>query len=287
MKKFSLILILIIFCSVQTRAACDYSKMCAPEPYDLSSKACRITSRTTGMTFLAEKIVQFIIKKELKKATKERFKAEIKSYSAKDLLQGRFKSLKISGKNLEMEGVYLTRFEAKTICDFNYVGLEKNSIKFKENMAMKFLIEISDKDLRKTVKSTSYLDRLNKIKFSGLGITFLKLDGADVQIKNNKLYFTINVTSPVSSKPIPMIINSDLKVENGRIVITKLKFVNLCTLINLSRAACLLNTLNPLSFSMEVLDNKNSKMNIQTVDIIDDKIIIEGNIFIPKNSIKK
>lgn len=290
MKKliltFGIIIGLTVLCSTQALAVCDYSSKCAPKAYDLSSRGCQVTSKVTGMTFLAEKIAQSIIKKELKKATKEKFKVEMKSYSAKDLIQGRFKSLKISGANLEIDGVYLTSFEAKTSCDFNYVELQKNTIKFKENMAMNFAISISDMDLRKTVHSSGYLDMMNKINFSAMGITFFKLSGADVQIKNNKLYFTIKVTSPMSKKPVDILVRSDLKIEDGNIVMTKVDFVNMYTVLDLSKVTYLLNILNPLSFSTNILDNKNSQMNIQSVDIIGDKIYITGNLFIPKNTIK-
>lgn len=284
MKKYLLVICLMIFCTVPAFAVCDYSQMCA-QPYDLCSRGCQISSRITGMTFLAEKIAQSIIKGQLKKATKERFKVEVKSYSLRDLAGGRFKSLKMTGKNLEIEGVYLTSLEVKTLCDFNYVQLNKKSksIKFKENMVMEFSTEISDADLRKTVKSTGYLDMLNKTNLCAFGITFFKLEGADVQIKNNKLYFTIKVTTPLSDKPITVIMRSGLKVEEGNIVLTKIDFVNPFTAIDLSKASYLLNAINPLTFSVDILNNKNSKMIVQTVDIIGDKIIVKGIIFIPKN----
>lgn len=285
MKKVFLILFLMLFCTSQTFAACDYSNMCAPKAYDISSKSCRVTSKITGMTFFAEKIAGFVIKHELKKATKAKFKVEMRSYSAKDLMQGRFTSLKIYGKNLDIDDAYLTYFEAKTACDFNYIILDKKakSVKFKENMVLNYAIEISNQDLKKTVQSTGYLDMLNKTKLSAFGITFFKLDKADVQLKNDKLYFTLNVTTPLSSNPIPVVVRSDIKVEEGNIVLTKIDLVNAYTVIDLSKITYLLNALNPLTFSTDILNNKNSKMKIQTVCIKSDKIYINGNVFIPKN----
>lgn len=286
MKRLVLILCLLVFSSTQAFAICDYSAKCAPKAYDLSSKGAQITSKITGMTFLTEKIAQIIIKKELRKATKEKFKIEMKSYSANDLIHGRFKSLKISGKNLDIDGVYLTSLEAKTLCDFNYVELYKNNIKFKENMVMDFAMEISSQDLQKTIQSTGYLDKLNKTNLSCFGITFFKLSGAEVQVKNNKLYFTVKVTTPMSANPIPIVVRSDLKVEDGNIVMTKIDLVNVFTVIDLSKITYLMNALNPLTFSTEILNNKDSKMSIKTVDIIGDKISIKGNIFVPKNTLK-
>ncbi len=284
MKRLFLILCLIIAFSSQVYAACDYTDKCAPRAYDISSRSGQITSKITGMTFLAEKLAGFIIKKELKKATKEKFKVEMKSFSAKDLAQGKFKSLKIWGNNLEIDDAYLTYFEAKTLCNFNYVAIDKKNIHFKENMVMQYAIEISNSDLNKTVKSTGYIDMLNKIKLSGFGITFFKLDNANVQIKNNKLYFTINLTSPMSSKPVSISVYSDLKVEDGNIVLNKINLVNLYTIIDLSKITYLLNALNPLTFTTDILNNKDSKMKIQNVYIKEDKIFIDGVIFIPKNS---
>lgn len=290
MKRLVLILCLLVFSlnntSGQAFAICDYSAKCAPKAYDLSSRGAQITSKITGMTFLAEKLAQFIIKKELKKAAKEKFKVEMKSYSINDLRHGRFKSLKISGKNLNIDGVYLTSLEAKTLCDFNYVELYKNNIKFKENMVMDFAMEISSQDLQKTIQSTGYLDKLNKTNLSCFGITFFKLNGAEVQVKNNKLYFTVKVTTPMSANPIPIVVRSDLKVEDGNIVMTKIDLVNVFTVIDLSKITYLMNALNPLTFSTEILNNKDSKMSIKTVDIIGDKISVKGNIFIPKNTLK-
>jgi len=284
MKKLVLLFGLMIFCSAQAYAACDYSADCTAQPYDLSSHGRQVASNVTGMTFLADHFAQFIIKNELKKATKEKFKVEMKSYSLQDLAQGRFKSLKITGKNLDIDGAYITSLEAKTLCDFNYVELKNNAIKFKENMVMGFSLQISDTDLRRTIQSAGYLDRLNKINLSGMGITFFRLSGADVQVKNNKLYFTIKLTSPFSAKPIPIVVRSDVKIEDGNIVMTKVDFVNVYTVIDLSKITYILNALNPLTFSTEILNNKNTKMKIKTVDIIGDRIFVTGNILIPKNT---
>lgn len=278
---------LIILSATQALAGCDYTDKCSPKPYDLTSKTSQNISKFTGSTFLAEKVGQAIIKHELKKATKENFKVKIDSYSMQDLINGRFKSLQISGKNLEIEGAYLTSLELKTLCCFNYVDYKKSPMQFKENMVMGFTTKISDLDLRRTMKSGGYLDKLNSIKLSGLGITFFKLEGADIKIKNNKLYFTMKVTSQLFlSKPMDVVVAADLKVEDGRIVMTKVDFVNAYTRLDLSKITYLLNAINPLNFSLDILENKNTKMSVQNVNIVGDKITVNGTVFIPKNAIK-
>lgn len=265
-------------------AVCEYSSLCPPKAYDLSSKTGQLFSKSTGATFLSERIAQSLIKKELRKTTKQNFKVNVKTYSMLDLWNGRFKSLNISGKNLNIEGVYLTSLDFKTLCDFNYVQMNKNSIKFKENMVLNFSTVISDQDLMNTMKSNGYLDKLNCVNIEGCGITFFKLSGADVKIKNNKLYFTIRVTSQLLlEKPLDLVMATDLKVENGRIVLTKIHMGNLPKGVDLSKVVYHLNAMNPLAFSLDVLENKNTKMCIQNVNIVGDRIIVNGTIFIPKN----
>lgn len=284
MRKIILTMGLVFLTATNALAGCNYTEKCAPKAYDISSKTGQNISKYTGSTFIAEKIAQAIIKKELKKATKEKFKVKINSYSAGDLARGRFKSLEITGKNLEIDGTYITLLELKTLCPFNYVKVEKDKIKFRENMVMGFKTEITNDDLRKTMQSGGYLEMLNKINLSALGITFLKLNNADVQIKNNKLYFSMKVTSSLLlSKPMNVVVAADLKVEDGRIVVTKVDFVNIFTRVDLSSITYLLNAINPLNFSLDVLENKNTKMNIKTLTIIGDKITTEGIILIPKN----
>lgn len=200
-----------------------------------------------------------------------------------DLLHGRFKSIVISGKNLDIEGVHLSSLELKTLCDFNYVQFNRNPIKFKENLIIRFSTIITDEDLRKTMESTGYLDKLNCVNVHGCGITFFKLSGAGVNITDNKLRFKIRVTSHLLlEKPLDVDMSTDLHAENGRIALTKIDLKNVVKGVDLSKVANQISTMNPLTFSLEVLENKNTKMCINDVEIINNKIVINGNIFIPK-----
>lgn len=287
MKKIILAMGLMLSLTAPAFAGCDYSTFCPQKTYDVSTKTGQIISKGTGATFLAEKVAQKIIKKELKKATHQSFDVKLKTYSFKDLYQGRFKSMRISGKNLNFDGIYMTSLELKTLCDFNYIQRFGDSIKFKENMAMGFSAEITDKDLTNTMKSNGYMDKLNCVNVEGCGVTFFKLSNASVNIKNNKLYFKVKVTSQLFlAKPLDIAISTDLKVEDGRIVLTKIDFGNLPKGIDLSRVAYNLNAMNPLTFSINVLENENTKMCIKNVNIVGDKIIINGDVLIPKNTQK-
>lgn len=282
-----LVLSFILCFAVPSFAGCDYSGLCPENVYGLSSKTGCSISKKIGATTLSEKIAQSKIKDDLKRATGQNFNVSVKSYSFQDFIHGRFKSITITGKNLDIQGAYLSFLELRTLCDFNYVKFSRNSIKFKENMIVGFLMEISDADLTKTMHSSGYLDKLNCVNVEGCGITFFKLSGADVEIKNNKLYFTVRVTSQLLLvKPLDVVMSTDLKVKDGRIVLTKVDLGNLVKGVDLGNVANQLNKVNPLTFSLNVLENKDTKMCIKDVKIIGDKIIVKGNIYIPKNVIK-
>ena len=54
--------------------------------------------------------------------------------------------------------------------------------------------------------------------------------------------------------------------------------------INLTRITNLLNLINPLNYTVDMLGNKNSKLSLNNLNIKGDKLVLDGTIFIPKNS---
>src|SRR5574344_3107005 len=106
-KNFLIILMSLIFFAAPVFADCEYTDMCA-QPTGLSSKASQIASGITGATLLSQTVAQSLIKKELKKATNQKFSVKVKAYSLQDLKNGKFKYLRISGKNLDFDGIYIS-----------------------------------------------------------------------------------------------------------------------------------------------------------------------------------
>ncbi|MBP7211392.1 hypothetical protein KBA27_01005 [bacterium] len=283
MKKKLILFIMTMFLATPAFANCDYASMCA-KPYSLSSTPARVFSNITGATYIGQTVAQSIIKKQLKKATKENFSVKVKAYSLQDLKAGKFKYLKVAGKNLNFDGIATSRLEFNTLCDFNYVDLKTNT--FMENMVLNFSTEISDSDLKKTMQSSGYLDVLNNISFSSMGINFVKFSGADVSVKNGKVYFIIHVTSPLllGKKQLDINIGSDVKVEDGKIVLTKIDLENSFAKIDLSKITSLLNSINPLSFTTNILGDKGTTVDVRNVRIVGDRILVTGNVIIPKGT---
>ena len=156
--------------------ASDLTTYCA-QPYDMSKTPTKVLTAITGMNFISKAVANSIIKKELKKSTGAKgFKVKMNSFSAKDLANGRFKGLDISGENLDFDGVYVSKFNANTVCDFNYVKATTKDVKFKENFIMKYNMIISDVDLRKTLLSKNYLTFLNSLNVKVGALNLMELN---------------------------------------------------------------------------------------------------------------
>lgn len=267
----------------------DLTQFCA-QPYDMSMKGTKFLTAITGMNFLSRAIANSVVKSELKKSTGAKgFKVKMNSFSAKDLAAGRFRGLDISGDNLDFDGVYVTQFNANTVCDFNYVKATTKDIKFKENFIMKYNMTISDVDLRKTLLSKNYLTFLNSLNIKVGPMNLMELKDVDVKLKADKFYFILKMNNQIFGRNVPVTLNmsSKMKIENSQFKVSEVTFENFNQKISLTQLTNVLNLINPLNFTVDVLNNKNTKLALNNFDIKGNKIMLDGTVFVPKNTEQK
>ena len=287
-KKLIALLTTIMLTSSITFAD-DLTQFCA-QPYDVSMKGTKFLTAITGMNFLSRAIANSVVKSELKKSTGAKgFKVKMNSFSAKDLAAGRFRGLDISGDNLDFDGVYVTQFNANTVCDFNYVKATTKDIKFKENFIMKYNMTISDVDLRKTLLSKNYLTFLNSLNIKVGPMNLMELKDVDVKLKADKFYFILKMNNQIFGRNVPVTLNmsSKMKIENGQFKVSEVTFENFNQKISLTQLTNVLNLINPLNFTVDVLNNKNTKLALNNFDIKGNKIMLDGTVFVPKNTEQK
>lgn len=281
MKKIVILLIALLLTSNIVKA--DYSTVYCTPAFDVSSKTNQVVSKIFGATFFGEKLAETIIRKQLKKETGERFKVSLKSYSLADLKKGIFRNLRISGRHLNFNGIYISSIEAKTLCDFNYFDFSTNEIYNRTNILMQYEIVVSQKDLQKTLLSETYLNAMKKVDLSALGIRLFKIDEIDVTVEDERLHFVLSVISPyVRANKMTFRISTALRVENGKIKSYDARLENSNKRINVSKYLSLLNVIDPLVFSMNKFSIPNGKFMIKNIKIVDDKVLVDGIIFIPK-----
>ncbi len=106
MKKLAVIFVMLLMSTVAANADCSDSQ--CPAEYKTSNGFSKFMGSVTGTNFVARKTAESIVKKSIERNSKGDFDVEIDSFSAADLAAGRFKSLKITGKNIVSDDVYLS-----------------------------------------------------------------------------------------------------------------------------------------------------------------------------------
>ena len=280
MKKFILTACVLLM-GLSSFGACE--EVVCPQPYELTSNVSRFLSVITGQKFLGELIGEKIIKKSVtKNLISGDIKTDLKSYSVRDLKAGRFKSIEINGKNVNAQGIYITSFNVKTLCDFNYIYEDKKgNVAFKEDLPLALSAEISEEDLNKTMASSDYQRLINDINSLGSNFNIFQITSTKVKLKNNKMYYVLNYSMPFMRKTKEVVLSANLHVKNGQIVLSNTTLEN--TSADIDMFSKLLNYMNPLDFSAKILENKDAKFSIQNVNITDGKITIDGRITVLKD----
>ncbi len=281
MKKI-LLTILILAAGQISFASCSQSCVA---PYELTSGFSRFVSKATGQNFIAEKVGESLVKKAIKKdITSGKIDVNLKSFSTRDLKAGKFKSLEITGKNVEVDGVYITYFNTKTLCDFNYVIQYKNGDVFvKEDIPVSASAIISEEDLNNTMNSSDYKRLVNDINNIGGTLNLFQIVSTSVKFKNGKMYYIMKYALPFVRKPQEIVISADLCIHNGEIILANTELVNNNIKLDVNNFSKILNYINPLDFSAKILENKNARFNVQNINISGDKISINGTITVLKD----
>lgn len=277
MKKIILILMLL------TSAAYAECEVKCVEPYGLTSGVSRFFSSVTGQNFLAERIGSSLMKKAVKKNIDAgSIKTDLQSFSVRDLKNGKFKSIEIKGKDVNVEGIYITSFDVKTLCDFNYLqDNKKGDVIVKENMPMSLNVTFSEDDINKTMASSDYKRLINDVNTLAGGL--FEINSTTVRLKNNKMYYAIKYNIPFVRKSKEIALCANLRVDNGKIMLADTSFAGGNTSFDINKFSKLLNYINPLDFSAKILENKDAKINIQNVKIADKKIEINGRVTLLKD----
>lgn len=282
MKKIVLLLGMLLIANSSTMANCEYKCVA---PYNMNNKFRTFVGAVSGVNLSAEKVGQKIIKKAFTKtASNDNLKVKLDSYSAKDLKNGIFKSLSIKGENVNINDIYLSYLELNTLCKFNYIKQVNNEIVFMEDFPMSFNIDLTATDINKTMQSKNYkriISDLNK-----LGNSFgggLQIASTKVAIRSSKFYYIIGISIPFIKSEQKIVINSDLVVKNGKIDFANTKLVSDAFSLDLKKIDFILNYLNPLDFSVNILDNKEAQVSVDSVSIQGNVIKTKGVVVIPKD----
>ncbi len=280
MKKILILLGLIILTGTMAQAGnCD-NFSCPANPYSNSFSF----SNLIGTNFIAEKIGNAVIKKAIKKESQGKYKVDLQSYNLTALKKGIFKSLVIEGKDTVTDDIYVSTVKFKSLCDYNYIDVNNkdNTVTFMEPFAMAFALQITGDDLNKTMESKSYTELIRRVNSIGNTSKLFNIVSTTAKIENNRLYYVMSVGIPFIKNKQDITIETDFKVRNGEIALNDTKLVTSVYKFDISKLEKIINYLNPLEFSMGILENHDVKTQIKEVSIKDNKIDITGIFTIEK-----
>ena len=274
MKKIVLLLGMLLIANTSAMAACKYNCVA---PYDMNNKFRTFVGAVSGVNFTAEKVGQKVVKKAFNKV------ATNDSYSAKDLKNGIFKSMSIEGQDVNVNDIYLSYLKLDTLCNFNYIKQVDNEVVFMEDFPMSFDIRMTATDINKTMQSEKYQRIINDLNQLGNSIGGVKISSTKVAVKSSKFYYIIGIAIPFIRTEQKLVINSDLVVKKGKIDFANTKLVSDAFSIDLKKIDFILNYLNPLDFSVNILDNKEAKVSVDSVSVQNSVIHTKGVVIIPKD----
>ena len=216
----------------------------------------------------------------LKKEKGGKYKVKFDGYTLSSMKKGVFKNLEITGENVKSADITIPYVHLKSLTDYNYVDYTQNPITFKSDMKFEYDMLLSQDSLNAALKNPNYknvIDNINKIAYP-----MFEIKDVNTKILNNKLYILTEYNFPIAPFPKNKIFvaSSDFEVRNGKIRAVNVNLDSAYGKISLNKVANMLNLLNPLEFTMQLLETKECSANVENVNIVDNKVKVDGKIFI-------
>lgn len=233
------------------------------------------------MNPLAESIAQKAIKKSLKKKIgKGDYKVKFEIYTLSSLKKGIFKTLNIKGKNLIIEEIPIPLLVLKSATDYNWIDYQKDPVTIKSDIIFDYELDLNEDSINQALKNEKYLKNIDKINRKAYPL--FEISNVKVKIKKNLAYIIMEYRLPLSNsdKKRVFIVSTDFKVSDGKIKAHNVAFNKSYGALSLDKVTNLINLIDPLTFTLAELNNKNCTGKIENVKIDDDIVKINGRIFI-------
>ena len=233
---------------------------------------------------VVECAVEKAIKSQLRKETGAEFNVKFTGYTTSSMKKGIFKSFELSTDHLLIDdNIPITDLYLKSETDYNYIDYTKSPLEFKSDMTYSYDMFITDEALNIPLKDKRYKKVIENV--NNIAYPLFEIKEVHTRIKDNRLFIVLGYTSPLKNSPRirQFVVSSDIKIEDGKMKTTDLRIDSKYGNIGLNKVANLINLLNPMEFAVEVLKSQQCKVNIENAKIIDDKIKINGKIFVESN----
>ena len=264
MKKISLVLCCFLLTQLSSSAILS-EYYCPKQPYALSSSISGNVAKYSGANFVTKQLTEKLIANVLKDELKADFDFQLKPFENNNLLNGKFKSLSVFGKNANWRGFYISALSANTVCGFNHIKYENSTLYFLENTVVKYSARINEKDLKQTLNSNEYISSLRSAKIKANNKVLAEVSDVDMSIKNDKILMSIDLNIPFvfGSVPQKISLTSGLSVENGKIIFDEPNKENNFLDMLLKSSMPLLEKINPFVYKVQTKDKYDIILNVE------------------------
>ena len=271
MKKFLLTLVIFIIFTTNISQA-DSNR--------LSKEYLQNNKHFSVMNPFVESLAELFIKSALKKETGANYTVEYEGYTFESMRKGIFKKLYISGENVNVNDILVPFVRVESLTDYNYIDFNSKPVKYLSDMEFAYELQLAEGSINSALKHDDYKKVVEKI--SKIAYPMFEVYGVTTRIVDNKFYVLTEYNFPIapSKKNKVFVAACDFKVENGKILANNIEINTAYGNLSLNKVANMINFLNPLQFTLDLLEKKNCNANIENVNIIDNKVKINGKIFI-------
>lgn len=238
------------------------------------------------MNPIAEGFAERAIKKTLKKETDKNFKVKFDGYTLSSMKQGVFKNLEMSGEDFKIDDIDVVYLKVKTLTDYNYIDYKQKPIVMKSDMVYAYEIHLNESSINTALDKKDYKKVLHKV--NNIAYPMFLINDVRVRIKNNRAHIIVDYNFPLAKtkKDRTFAMSSKFKVDKttNKIVADDVSVASAYGSLQTSKVANLINLLDPLSFTLKLVDKKKCNGRIENVKIVDDIVQISGKIFVKAES---
>lgn len=275
MRKL-ILLILVVF-----TAQISYASDICQSGYDLTSGWSRFASRISGSNYIHKTILEYYLEKQISKYIQGEINIKIDSFSTQDLKDGKFKSLEATGENLIYKDLSASKVKINSLCSFNQLKrIDNSTYSFVTDFPAELTIEFSADDLNRITNTTEYKNTIQKINQNLLG--FLRLESVNFEIESDKLWYNLIVSTPFSPKKQALRIGTGLNLIGDEIKVANTETSVKPTILSILNLTDALNYVNPLDFSVKILENSIINAEIKEVYINNNHIVLKAFLIIRK-----
>jgi hypothetical protein len=238
------------------------------------------------MNPIAESFAQRAIKKSLKKETDKNFKVKFDGYTLSSMKQGVFKNLELTGEDFKIDDIDIVYLNVKTVTDYNYIDYKQKPIMMKSDMVYAYEIHLNENSINTALDKKDYKKVLEKV--NSIAYPMFVVNDVRVRVKNSRAHIIVEYNFPLAKtkKDRTFAMSSKFKVDktSNKIIADDVSVASAYSSLQTSKVANLINLLDPLSFTLNLVDKKKCNGRIENVKIVDDIVQVSGKIFVKAES---